>query len=78
MEHTNGHNLASTKAVPSLGEKRYMGVAECADYCGVSRHTIYRLVKDEQIPFIPYGRKKKFDRVKIDAWIADRTVEAKI
>ncbi len=78
MEHTNGYTLAPPMTPPIPTQKRYMNVKECADYCGIGRHTIYRYAKNEQIPYIAHGRAKRFDRIKIDQWLEARTIEAKI
>ncbi len=58
--------------------KRYLSVSETAELLDLSRHTIYRMIKSQEIPFITFGRIKRFDRLKLDQWLAGRTVEGKI
>jgi excisionase family DNA binding protein len=57
--------------------KRYLSVKETGEYLGLSRHTIYRMIKSLEIPFTTFGRVKRFDREKLDRWIAARSVEGK-
>ena len=57
-------------------EKRYMKVAELAEYLGLSIRTIYDLVGKRRIPFIPLSRKAlRFDRQKIDRWMEKKEVK---
>lgn len=78
MDNTNGYTLASTKEESSVVDKRYLNVKQAADYLGVSRHTIYQMVKQKTITYIAYGRAKRFDRLALDQNVKQRTVEAKI
>jgi excisionase family DNA binding protein len=58
-------------------DKRYLKIAELAEYLGLSRWTIYDLVAARKIPFIPLSRKAlRFDRIKIDKWMEKREVKA--
>lgn len=58
--------------------KRYLTVAETADYLGISRWTIYRMLKDGLIPHTSFSKRvKRFDREKIDQWLLDRTTGGK-
>lgn len=57
--------------------KRYLTVKETADYLGLSRHTIYRMIKRLEIPFTTYGRVKRFDRERVDKWVSARSTEGK-
>lgn len=58
--------------------KRYLNVNEAAAYLGVSRSTIFRMTRlpRPEIPFIPYGRTKRFDRQELDKNMEKRTVKA--
>ena len=59
-----------------MEEKRFMDVAELSDYLGVSRWMIYKYIENRDIPFIPFGRLIRFDRLAIDKWAEKRTVRA--
>ncbi len=58
--------------------KRYLTVQETADYLGLSKHTIYRMIKRLEIPFTTYGRVKRFDRERVDKWVSQRSTDGKI
>lgn len=56
--------------------KRYLGVEDLARYLGISKWMIYKYVKNRGIPFIPFGRLVRFDRMEIDKWAQKRMVGA--
>lgn len=56
--------------------KRYMDVQEIAQYLGISRWMIYKYIKNRDIPFIPFGRVIRFDRVAVERWAEKRMVRA--
>lgn len=56
--------------------KRILGVKELAEYLGVAPITIYRKVKDGEIPAVKIGRKWKFPQELIDKWLEGK-VEGK-
>lgn len=58
-------------------ERRYLGIAEMADYIGVSKGTLYAWVCYRKIPFLHIGRLVKFDKQKIDQWVQEKTVEVR-
>ena len=51
-----------------------MTVPDVAAYLNVSRSTIYRMVRDGQLPFFrtSIGGDFRFNREAIDKWIAER------
>jgi len=57
-------------------EKRYLNTEEIAAYLRISRWTIYRLVNNNRIPFIPFGtgHDRRFDVKAIDAWMEKKTI----
>jgi len=67
-------------AMEENAEKRYMTPDEVAAYIGVSKVTIYRMVRNRIIPFIPImtGHDKRFDRKAIDDWMARRMIKARV
>jgi len=56
--------------------KRYMDVGELAEYLGVSKWLVYKFIEGRDIPFVPFGRLIRFDRLAIDRWVERRTVQA--
>jgi excisionase family DNA binding protein len=58
----------------NLGEKRFMDVAELSAYLGISKWLVYKFVKDRDIPFIPFGRLVRFDRLAVEKWAEKRMV----
>lgn len=61
----------------STESKRYLNVKELATLLGVSRWTVTRMCEKKEISFIPYGRIKRFDRVKVEEEIGKRTIKAR-
>jgi len=51
-----------------------MDVEELSDYLGISKWLIYKYVKSRDVPFIPFGRLVRFDRLAIDRWAEKRTI----
>jgi len=49
--------------------RKLIGVAEAAQYTGLSVHTVYTMVSQRRIPHIKLGRSVKFDVPMLDAWI---------
>lgn len=57
-------------------ERRYLTIHEVAQYVGLSRWTIYSLVKRRAIPFIPLSKQAlRFDRASIDDWMSKKEVK---
>lgn len=62
--------------------KRYVDTQEAADYLGISRWTLYRLVQRREIPFIPISGDSatsirclvRFDTIALDLWMKKRAV----
>ena len=50
-------------------EQRYLQVKQAAQFLGVSRWTIHRLVKDQGIPFIPVRGRIVFDKEDLVSWM---------
>lgn len=49
---------------------RWMTPSEAATYLGVpSAKSVYRLVKEHRLPFGRVGRKMRFSKVRLDAWV---------
>jgi len=48
---------------------RWLSVEEVGEYLGVSRDTVYRWVRDRQLPGRSVGRLWKFKKDDIDRWV---------
>ncbi len=55
--------------------RKLIGVAEAAQYTGLSVHTVYAMVSQRRIPYVKVGRLTKFDLQAIDAWISQHSVK---
>jgi excisionase family DNA binding protein len=54
--------------------RRYLTVSELATYLGRSRRAIYHRVQRRGIPFIREGHRVMFDKLAIDRWMAESSV----
>jgi len=52
-------------------QKTLYSSKEIADYLGISKDTLYRMIKRKQIPFYKVGKLIKFDRSEINAWVSN-------
>ncbi len=57
-----------------ISTRKLIGVAEAAQYTGLSIHTVYAMVSQRRIPYVKVGRLVKFDVPMLDAWIRKNTV----
>ncbi len=57
-----------------LSAKRFQDVEEMSAYLGISKWLIYKYVKNREIPFIPFGRLVRFDRLAVEKWAEKRMV----
>lgn len=51
-----------------------MNVKELSQYLGISQWLIYKYIERREIPFIPFGRLVRFDRLAVERWAEKRTV----
>ncbi len=49
--------------------QRYMQRKQATEYLGITKDTLYQLVKKRSIPYGKRGKTLVFDRVKIDEWL---------
>lgn len=50
-------------------EDRWLSVDEIASHLGVKRDTVYKWIRERQLPGHKIGRLWKFDRKQIDEWV---------
>ena len=53
--------------------RRLLSIGEASEYMGVSKRTLYRMIRGHQIPFLRIGRLVKFDLEQIEKWIAKQS-----
>lgn len=75
MTETNSM-LGSIRQVAS--RKPLLSMKQMIEMIGVSRWTLSKMVSNEEIPYIPFGRLRKFDPDEIEAWLKKRSMKAKI
>ena len=54
---------------------RWLTIDQAAQYTGFAKSTLYHMVSDRRIPFIKKGGRLRFDKEKLDAWMAEGTNE---
>jgi len=74
-------------ASSSMLAPRFLNISTASNYLGLSKWSLYRMVENRQIPFIPLspsgtaGSKTKrptlrFDRLALDRWMEAQTIPA--
>jgi excisionase family DNA binding protein len=56
----------------SAQNEKWTGLAEIADYIGVSKDTIRNWIKNSNMPAHKVGRLWKFKKSEVDQWIATK------
>lgn len=56
----------------SIQNENWVGLAEIADYIGVSKDTIRNWIKNSNMPAHKVGRLWKFKKSEVDSWIASK------
>jgi len=54
--------------------RRLLSIGEASEYMGISKRTLYRMIRGHQIPFLKIGRLVKFDLEQIEKWIAKQSI----
>lgn len=49
-----------------------MDAEAVAEYLGLSKDTVLRMATRRQIPYVPVGKRKRFTKEAIDAWVRAR------
>jgi len=55
-------------------QKEIMNVSELAEYIGVSRSKIYKLIRDKKVPASKIGRQYKFSKQVVDSWLKENII----
>lgn len=53
---------------------KVIGIDQAAQYTGLAKQTIYKMVSHRRIPHIKLGGRVKFTVEQLDKWIAKNTV----
>lgn len=62
-------------STPEKGKPRLMTTEEVAKYLRLSRSSIYRMVKDKEIPVSKLGQQLRFRKDVIDNWLTQKEEE---
>jgi len=54
--------------------RRLLSIGEASEYMGVSKRTLYRMIRGHRIPFLRIGRLVKLDLKEIEKWIAKQSI----
>lgn len=49
--------------------ERYMTVADVCDYLSVTHETVYRWIKQSELPAHRVGKRWMFQRAEVDVWV---------
>ncbi|MFH1957705.1 MAG: helix-turn-helix domain-containing protein [bacterium] len=55
-------------------QKEIMNVSELAEYIGVSRSKIYKMIRDKKVPASKIGRQYKFSKQVVDSWLKENII----
>lgn len=53
---------------------KVIDIDEAAQYTGLAKHTLYKMVSQRRVPYIKLGGRVKFSIDHLDKWIAQHTV----
>ena len=59
-------------------EDRWLSVDEIADHLGIKRDTVYKWVRERQMPGHKIGRLWKFSKMEVDKWVRSKDANEKI
>lgn len=52
-----------------------LNITQVAEYIGIHKITLYRLIKDQKIPAFKIGRQWRFKKKLLDKWIEENTTK---
>jgi len=55
-------------------QKEIMNVSELAEYIGVSRSKIYKMIREKKVPASKIGRQYKFSKQVVDSWLKENII----
>lgn len=61
----------------NTNDKQIMDIKELSDYLGISRTTIYNLIKKKKIPASKIGKQYRFSKDVVDSWLKDKIITKK-
>lgn len=60
-----------------INQKKWLTLAECAVYIGLTEHQMYYYTFKKLIPHYKRGNRCYFDRLEVDAWLKEKYVSVK-
>ena len=55
--------------------KRLLNTREAAEYLGIAMDTVYRMARLRELPSVKVGRALRFDRVALERYVEQHTIE---
>ena len=56
--------------------KRLLNTREAAEYLGIAVDTVYRMSRLRELPSVKVGRALRFDRVALERYVEQHSIEA--
>ncbi len=56
--------------------KRLLNTREAAEYLGIAVDTVYRMARLRELPSVKVGRALRFDRVALERYVEQHSIEA--
>ncbi len=57
-----------------ISSPRLLSIDQAAEYMGLSKRTLYRMVSQRRLPFLKIGRLVKLDLDQLDKWIGKQAI----
>ena len=70
-----GTNMAGNPKISAKEHARFYNITELSEYLGVKVNTLYSWISEKRIPYIKVGRLVRFDKNKIEEWLATHSFE---
>jgi len=62
------------KRSPSNIQPNLFDINQVAQFLGISKDTIYKMVNQHRIPYVKVGRLLRFERDALEAWLREHAV----
>ncbi|MCZ6800493.1 MAG: helix-turn-helix domain-containing protein [Nitrospirae bacterium] len=57
------------KRLPTNFQSNLLDIQQVAEFLGISKDTVYKMVNQRRIPFVKVGRLLRFERGTLEAWL---------
>lgn len=69
-------NVPDKSALDKIGSSRtYLSMDELSNYLQLSDVTIYRYIKEYDLPSVKFGSQRRFIKTEIDTWVLDQKIK---